>query len=285
MAKLIRANQKVFGENVGAVGNFGVFGSLANGSPQYSKDAETIQSLDRFKLAFAGAVVGNKSPAFEDINSLFFLAFRQLAYLFQQGIAEWHAETEYTTGSRAMVSGAVYVSKQDTNLNHSTADTNWWMTEEDALYVGIMKRKYPIGELYLTRRSGDPSGSEHLGFGSWVRWGQGTFAVSQDDSVPWASAIQQTGGVAEVALTMGQMPRHRHDTGDAPVGGGIANSGFMATSVVGESTTGTGFDATWSGTEPNVRHGPFFPPFEGNNEAHNNLPPYCVMWYSWVRTA
>ncbi len=271
MSKLTRANQKVFGETAGAVGNFGVFGSLAAGSPQYSKDPETIQSLSRFGLAFAGAVVGNKSPAFEDVNSLFFLAFRQLAYLFQQGIAEWEAGTEYDIGSRAMVAGKVFISKAAANLGHATTDTNWWQTEEDYLYIQTMSRHYPIGEVYVTRRAGNPAA--WLGFGTWARWGDGRMIAIQGDGSPWAGSIDQQGGEQNVTLTSDQMPVHNH--GPLRGQGSNADNGdpgdYMLTSfgqpngvqTIANSATG---DA-------------------GGGQAHENLPPYHVMWFGWLRTA
>ena len=91
MARLTRFLQKVFGSDVGPAGNFGVFGSLAAGAPQYSKDPKVIQSLDAWRLAWAAATVGNKSPALQDMNSLFYVALYQLAYLLQQGLPELDA--------------------------------------------------------------------------------------------------------------------------------------------------------------------------------------------------
>lgn len=126
MTKLIRKNQKVFAENANS-NEIAVFGSLKAGIPTFSTDIDNIQSAEYLRGLF-GAVIGDNSPAIEDHNSLFYLFSRQLAYLFQQGIAEWDSATEYHTGSLCSLStevGKIYVSRTDTNVNHSPTGTNW----------------------------------------------------------------------------------------------------------------------------------------------------------------
>jgi hypothetical protein len=126
MAKITRANQKVFGDSASASGNFGIFGSLAAASPAYSKDPATIQSLSAWLLGLSAATVGTKSPALEDMNSLFYLAFRQMAYLLQAGLAEWDADTIYYMSSFCQDGGIVYKSKIDDNVGNPVSDTNSW---------------------------------------------------------------------------------------------------------------------------------------------------------------
>jgi len=126
MTKLIRKHQKVFAENANS-NELSIFGSLKAGIPAYSNDPDNIQSAEYLRGLF-GAVIGDNSPAIEDHNSLFYLFSRQLAYLFQQGIAEWDSATEYHTGSLCSLStevGKIYVSRTDTNVNHSPTGTNW----------------------------------------------------------------------------------------------------------------------------------------------------------------
>lgn len=126
MAKLPRVYQKQFGVNAGA-SDVGVFGSLAASSPQYSKDPATIQSLAAFLSGWAGETIANNRPALEDFNALDFLSFYQLCYLFQSGIPEWDASTTYYTGSICQVSGILYRSLQDDNLNKAPdTQTAWW---------------------------------------------------------------------------------------------------------------------------------------------------------------
>lgn len=126
MAKITRKTQKIFAVNANS-NELAVFGSLKAGTPTYSSDPDSIQSAEYLAGLF-GAVVGDNSPAIEDHNSLFYLFARQLAYLFQQGISEWDSATEYHIGSFCSIStevGKVFVSKIDTNVNHSPTGTNW----------------------------------------------------------------------------------------------------------------------------------------------------------------
>jgi hypothetical protein len=125
MAKLTRVLQKVFGES-GATAQFGQFGSLAAGSPVTTKDPTTIQALSNYLGGWFSAVLGGNSPAIEDMNALHFLQTRQLAYLFQAGIAEWETGTTYYIGSLASVAGIVYESITDDNLGNAVTDITKW---------------------------------------------------------------------------------------------------------------------------------------------------------------
>ncbi len=125
MAKIARKNQKQFGSTAG-VNQIGIFGSFAAGSPAYTTDPETVQSLSNYLDGWFSGVLGDNSPAMEDMNALFFLAMYQLAYLFQAGVPEWNALTTYYIGSLVNVAGVEYVSLTDANLNNATTDqTNW----------------------------------------------------------------------------------------------------------------------------------------------------------------
>lgn len=127
MAKITRAHQKEFGLSASATPNFGKFGSLAAGIPQYSKDPAEIQSLAAWLIGWTSATVGTKSPALEDMNSLFLLAFRQIAYILQSGLPEYSADTTYYVGSQCQVAGVGYRSKTNDNLgNNPVSDTNNW---------------------------------------------------------------------------------------------------------------------------------------------------------------
>lgn len=127
MAKITRANQKIFGSTASA-GQIGVFGSLAAGSASTTTNPETIQSLSNYLAGWFAATIGQNSPAIEDMNALFYLYAYQLAYMFQAGIAEWDDATTYYTGSLVMVDGVIYRSTGDNNLNNdpaTTASTSW----------------------------------------------------------------------------------------------------------------------------------------------------------------
>ena len=120
MAKITRKSAKIFAEGANAaVGGISQFGSLAAGTPNYSKDPDVIQGLSQYSQGWSAAVLGTKSPALEDRNALDFLLSYQQAYIMQRGIPEWLDTETYYQGSFASKSnGALYVSKVDNNTNH-----------------------------------------------------------------------------------------------------------------------------------------------------------------------
>ena len=125
MAKIIRKNQKIFGQNA-LTGQIGVFGSLAAGSPATTTDPETIQSLSNYLAGWFSGVVGSNSPAIEDINALNYLYAYQLAYLMQAGIAEYNVNTTYYIDSYVQSSGVIYKSLTDNNLGNAVSNATHW---------------------------------------------------------------------------------------------------------------------------------------------------------------
>lgn len=132
MSNLSRVVQKIFGGALAAPSNIARFGSLKDGSPAYSLDPALIQT-DAWLQAWGGALInapgGLASPALQDMNAVFYVLSRQLAYVFQKGVPEWSADETYYIGSWARNSaGVMYISKTDGNLNNALTDTNNWQT-------------------------------------------------------------------------------------------------------------------------------------------------------------
>ena len=84
-----------------------------------------IQSLSNYLEGWFGAILGNNSPAVEDMNALHFLFSYQLAYGFQAGVPEWLDVTTYYKGSIVNIDGTLYKSITDDNTNEDP------LTEED----------------------------------------------------------------------------------------------------------------------------------------------------------
>ena len=130
MPALPRKTQLVFGSGLSPTGNVAKYGSLAAGAPAY---ASTIQALEEIQTArwlqgFNGAVVGNRSPAQEDLNGALLVVTQQLAYLLQSGVPEWDAGTTYFTDNIVRVGVILYASLTDNNIAHDpTSDTNNWV--------------------------------------------------------------------------------------------------------------------------------------------------------------
>jgi len=126
MAKITRKHQKQFASTAPST-QIGKFGSLAAGLPLTSTDPDVIQALSNYLDGWFAATVGSNSPAIEDQNALDYLWSRQLAYLFQAGVAEWDTATEYHIGSLAQDGfGRVYTSLANTNTGNALSDTTKW---------------------------------------------------------------------------------------------------------------------------------------------------------------
>ena len=122
-----RTTQKIFGNSLTTTNNVAVWGSLAAGSPAYSGDPATIQSLSQFEQGLNGAVIGNRSPAIQDLNGLFYLLTAQIAYLLQNGVPAWDTGTTYYTNQFCRVGTVLFVSLTNANIgNDPTTDTNNW---------------------------------------------------------------------------------------------------------------------------------------------------------------
>lgn len=141
MAKITRAYQKIFG-GTGTTSDFGEFGSLAAGSPTTTKDPATIQSLAAWLGGWAQATIGALIPAYQDMNSVHYLAFYQICYLLQMGIPEWDSQTTYYTNSIVQYNGVLYTSLQDSNTNQEpdTQPSYWQSGLPSAESIGVVKQ-------------------------------------------------------------------------------------------------------------------------------------------------
>lgn len=126
MAKITRKIQKIFAIDSGFQ-EVSQFGSLANSTPSFTTDPDVIQALTQFTDGWFKAVIGNNSPAIQDVNALDYVETYNIAYAQQAGIPEWYAGTTYYIGSLATDGfGNVYVSATNDNLNNPISDTvNW----------------------------------------------------------------------------------------------------------------------------------------------------------------
>lgn len=148
MAKITRKIMKIFGSTAGT-NNIAKFGSFAAGTPvRYTgavADPTVIQSLSNWLQGWYGAVVGSNSPAIEDMNAGFFVFAYQLAYLMQEGVAEWDSTTTYYIGSIVNDgTGILYVSLTDTNLGNALSSTANWALASGKLNVLAVSAAHAI---------------------------------------------------------------------------------------------------------------------------------------------
>lgn len=197
MSKILAKLQKIFGGSLAAPTNIPQYGSLQAGSPTFSLDPDVIQALTNYTQGWLGAEVGTNSPTLEDMNALFFLITRQLAYLQQAGISEWVSTAIYFTGSFAQVAGIVYVSKTDNNTGNAVTDTNNW-----ALYSAIVSNPIQQCKAWV-RFNGSLTGggaiAAQYNVASVSRDSQGrytlTFGVAMNDAnYAWSGAVGSVNG-------------------------------------------------------------------------------------------
>ncbi len=163
MAKLTREIQRTFAETAPPA-QCGQIGSMEARAPLASKDIATIQSHEKYLQGYfeiAKGLSNTHAPFAQDLNSLFHLTTRQLPYLFQAGMPEWNAETEYFE-DRSFVQwyGELFtaVTGDETTPNvgnePSATSEHWKKTISDALEIEDITSQVasvlmPVGFTYL----------------------------------------------------------------------------------------------------------------------------------------
>ena len=131
MPSLPRHLQKIFGGSLTPANNVAVYGSLAVAAPAYPAtitDLTTIQSA-AWLQGLTPALIGNRSPALEDLNGILVVLSQQIAYLLQSGIPEWITTETYWIGQIVRFPGTAlcFTSLVDNNTgNDPSTDTNNW---------------------------------------------------------------------------------------------------------------------------------------------------------------
>ena len=180
----------------------------------------------------------------------------------------------------------------------------------NGIYAAVMARQYPVGEMLITRRSGNPS--TWLGFGTWNAYGQGRTLVGLDAGQGEFTTLDQTGGEKTHTLTATEMPSHTHSlsiSASISENGGHThrifadnsttiyneNQGFGRTGnrgVSGKDIGQTYITNNQAGTAIIEAVGPHGHNISasgsassaGSDATHNNLQPYIVVYF-WKRTA
>lgn len=148
----------------------------------------------------------------------------------------------------------------------------------EAIAQVIINRIYPIGSIYMSVNSANPS--TYLG-GTWIAWGSGRVPVGVDPNDTSFDTVEETGGAKTHTLTAGQLPKITGAFRKRAVGTSYndilgASGAFSLSSSTNKanSLSTSGNSITTEVITMNF----------GNNEAHNNLQPY-ITCYMWKRTA
>lgn len=138
--------------------------------------------------------------------------------------------------------------------------------------AAVVERDHPVGSLYISENSTSPA---ELYGGTWEQI-KDRFILAAGDTY----AAGSTGGEAQHALTEPEMPRHSHSerVGDKSIPQ-IVNA--LRKAEDGGTKSGAILEADWksTGLGADVRTN-----YAGDSKAHNNMPPYIVM-YVWKRIA
>lgn len=154
MARLSRVTQTIFASLAG-LDQIAEFGSLAQGSPAFTTDPAAAQTAT-FAAGWFSAVLGNNSPAMEDVNALFFVVTYQLAYLMQLGVPEWNSTTTYYIGSLVQDgTGKTYVSRTDSNTNNTLSSATNWKAVGGAIMTALGDLVYGDTNGAATRLAGN----------------------------------------------------------------------------------------------------------------------------------
>jgi microcystin-dependent protein len=152
----------------------------------------------------------------------------------------------------------------------------------DPIFKRIFNLVYPVGSIYMSVNNTSPA---TLFGGTWVQL-KDRFLLGAGDSY----SNGKTGGAATHTLTWDQMPVHYHGIQSAgshshdqyvtanPGTGGINGRADYAGDFSGLSKYYQGTDTGSSGSHTHGCDN------AGKGEAHNNMPPYLVV-YMWKRTA
>lgn len=128
MPKLPRVTAKIFANNAPS-DKIGQFGSAQSGTKVTTSDIEQIQALPAYETGWSSAVISNRNyPTLVERNGLDKTFSQQIAYLFQNGIAQWDKNTVYYTDCRVIAqNGKMYKSLTDENTaNDPATDTSNW---------------------------------------------------------------------------------------------------------------------------------------------------------------
>ena len=139
---------------------------------------------------------------------------------------------------------------------------------------------YPVGSIYMSMSSTNPS---NLFGGTWERIGVGRTLVSAgggtdavvdentytgrgtNSTTTTAFPVGETGGELSHALTVTELPKHRH-------------------SVSVPASTSTKYGTNSGGKSPKAASTSYNTGYTGGDGAHNNMSTYLAV-YMWKRTA
>lgn len=133
------------------------------------------------------------------------------------------------------------------------------------MQVELMKLVFPIGSTYVTQSNTNPS--TILNFGTWERL-KGKVCLGVDENDEDFKTIGKTGGEKKHTLTINEIPSHKHS---------LPYSVWGNTSGAYQQRTSENV-GNYSGEIKETNQ-------VGGGQSHNNMQPYEVVGYMWIRRA
>lgn len=131
------------------------------------------------------------------------------------------------------------------------------------MQVELMKLVFPIGSTYVTQTDTNPS--TILGFGTWERL-KGKVCLGLDEDDTDLNTIGKTGGEKTHTLTIPELANHAHQ--------------HTAEGKYGIEPGASAMCPTWGGIKGNTSA---VTGSTGGGQPHNNMQPYQVVGYMWIR--
>jgi hypothetical protein len=213
MAKLPRKQQKLFAVDGAAIG---VYGSAQAATPTLTGDVETVQSLAAWLQGWNDATIdGDKRPPLEEFNGINFVNTYQLSYVFQEGIPEYNAATEYHIESivKETGTGDLYVSITDDNIGNALSDVSNWEL------AGNLKDLRDANKLEgVTLNAPTPSNGDVLKYDSgpmeWVSYSKSNAAMYfTNNATVTTIAVQDTPVIINATYTPEELVDFTHVSG------------------------------------------------------------------------
>ena len=135
------------------------------------------------------------------------------------------------------------------------------------MQIDILQAVFPVGSTYITQEDVNPS--TILKFGTWERF-KGKVALGVDEDDTNLSTIGNTGGEKTHTLTVEEMPSHRH-----AINTNINSSRFGTDNSLTRGYQGTN----------EIKDEETYIKSTGGGQSHNNMQPYEIVGYMWIRRA
>ena len=230
-----------------------------------SVTVSTVASLDIVQITKNGVDVSNEWSGIPGPNATKTYTSNTTETLtFYGSNGQEYVETIDITSieTNPVIPPEFYASDANIKINSDVKVGKMSLKEIDDTVSTLFDLIYPVGSIYYTN---DANFSPNVSFnGTWEQI-KDTFLLAAGDTYIGGTS----GGEATHKLTVNEMPSHKHDL-RAPSGNIAASGGGIGNEFVVSDTQGKSL--------------PKWTVAAGGNAAHNNMPPYIVV-YVWKRVS